>query len=355
MRAQHRRLAAHWLSLRIAASVAGAALVVVILVLVLGVPLPIWSIVLVVAGMGVSSYGIAVRLLAGRLALARATLEQIHHAEFEKLDAAKTPVAPDELGALIRQVYLTGVGVKVKMIELERLEDYRRQFLGNVSHELKTPIFSIRGFAETLLDGALDDEGVRRSFVEKIQRNALRLGNLAEDLGEVARIERGELQMTMAPFDLKRVAHEVLESLEPLAESKRVGLRPEIPKGLPPVNGDRERIRQVLTNLVDNAVKYNKKGGHVELIARLLPSSQIKVSVVDDGIGIAPEHISRLTERFFRVDTSRSRSQGGTGLGLAIVKHILGAHGSQLMVESHVQSGSTFGFALPTAVKSMPA
>jgi two-component system phosphate regulon sensor histidine kinase PhoR len=206
----------------------------------------------------------------------------------------------------------------------------------------------VRGFTDTLLGGAIDDERVRTKFVEKIQRNAERLGHLTEDLSEVARIEMGELKMTMAPFSLGTLMHEVIESLEPAAEAMRVSLRAHIPDRLPPVYGDRERIRQVLVNLADNAIKYNNEGGQVEIVARLLPSQHVKVSVVDDGIGIAPRYIGRLTERFYRVDTSRSRSQGGTGLGLAIVKHILGAHGSRLLIESQPDRGSTFGFSLPT-------
>ncbi len=340
--------ALHRVSLKVALIVAGVALVLMVALRVGGTVVPFWGVVLFSLLIGASAYVAVHRFLAGRLELARSTLQQIHQYDFENLEAAKQASGGDELDALIEQVYHTGVAVEQKMRELERIEDYRREFLGNVSHELKTPIFSIRGFAETLLDGALEDEHVRQSFVEKIERNAERLGNLAEDLGEVARIEMGELKMTMEPFSLLRLIREVIELLEPLAQSKQVTLRYQVSEGLPPIAGDRERIRQVLTNLVDNAVKYNNEGGHVEVVARLLPSTQIKVSVVDDGIGIAPEHIDRLTERFFRVDTSRSRSQGGTGLGLAIVKHILGAHNSQLMVNSHPGSGSTFGFSLPT-------
>ena len=338
----------HRLSLRIALTVAGVAVLLVVVMRLTGVALPVWAMALMVVVVGVSVYTVVQASMARRLELARATLEQIHRYDFENLEATNLDDEGDELNTLIEQVYHTGVGVEQKMRELQRIEHYRREFLGNVSHELKTPIFSIRGFAETLLDGALDDERVRQSFVEKIQRNAERLGNLAEDLGEVARIEMGELKMTMEPFSLLRVVREVVESFEPMAQGKAVTLRHQVPKDLPPIAGDRERIRQVLTNLVDNAIKYNNAGGQVEVVARLLPSSQIKVSVVDDGIGIAPEHIARLTERFYRVDTSRSRSQGGTGLGLAIVKHILGAHDSQLMVESNPGRGSTFGFSLPT-------
>ena len=349
MSSHSRRFAVHRLSLRIALPAAAVVGVVLASLSAVGAVVPLEVILITVIGSAVGCYAVAYRLLVRRLELARSMLEQIYRADFRNLETMPRMGPPDELGALIEQVHETGVSVERKLRELERIEHYRREFLGNVSHELKTPIFSIRGFAETLLDSALEDEHIRRSFVQKIQHNAARLGNLAEDLGEVARIEMGELEMKMETFSLLHVTREVVESLEPLAKTKGVMIRHEVPDTLPPVAGDRERIRQVLTNLVDNAVKYNRQGGNVEVVARLLPSSRIKMSVVDDGIGIAAEHITRLTERFFRVDTSRSRSQGGTGLGLAIVKHILGAHGSQLLVESRLDSGSTFGFSLPTA------
>ena len=314
----------------------------------LGVPMPWWAILLLATAAAGSAYAVAHRLLAGRLALARTTLRQIRKRQFENLEAVR-PAHGDELNDLIWQVYRTGQAHEKEIRELKRLENHRREFLGNVSHELKTPIFAIRGFAETLLGGALADEHVNRAFVEKIVRNADRLGNLTRDLAEVSRIEMGELEMTMAPFALAPLVREVAESLEPLAASKQIALGVQVPPELPAVYGDRERIRQVLINLIDNAVKYNSAGGHVEVVARHTGGGLVKVSVVDDGIGIAPEHLPRLTERFFRVDTSRSRSQGGTGLGLAIVKHLLSAHGSRLGVESLPGKGSTFGFTLPVA------
>lgn len=338
----------HKLSRRLAFSVT-AVTALALLALVMaghGLPLEYGGAVLLVIGLG--SYLVAHRLLANRLSFARATVNRILQSDFANLEPAEESGSSDELGALIDELYRTGVGVEKKMQDLERIEHYRREFLGNVSHELRTPIFSIRGFAETLLEGALEDERNRRSFVQIIQRNAERLNNLAEDLGDVTRIEMGELEMTIEPFSLMLVINEVIESLEPLAETKEVSLRSNVPGSLPDVTGDRERIRQVLTNLVDNAVKYNTSGGHVDVVAHLLPSGEVNVSVVDDGIGISHEHITRLTERFFRVDTSRSRSEGGTGLGLAIVKHILGAHGSRLLIESSPGRGSTFGFSLPT-------
>ncbi len=210
----------------------------------------------------------------------------------------------------------------------------------------------IRGFAETLLDGALEDENVRRDFSEKIHRNAKRLDSLAEDLSEIARIEMGELTLNIESFSLRHLACEVMEAFEPLATTQQVIIRHTIADDLPLVRADRRCISQILSNLIDNALKYNKEGGQVEVGARLLPTGQVKVSIVDNGLGIDPKHIHRLTERFFRADTSRSRSLGGTGLGLAIVKHLLNAHDSQLLVKSKPDVGSTFGFTLATAADS---
>lgn len=307
------------------------------------------SLAVVLGGAFVVTYLVAFVLLARRIALAHSTLRQIRKHQFENLEVARIPKG-DELNALIWQVYRTGLALEKEIRELRKMENYRREFLGNVSHELKTPIFSIRGFAETLINGAMDDPRVNQSFLKKVLRNADRLSNLVQDLSEISRIETGELEMSMAPFDLREIIREVSESLEPIARQHEVALSVRVPEVLPPVAGDRERIRQVLINLVENAVKYNNHGGHVEIVARALSDrSEVKLSVVDDGIGIAPQHLPRITERFYRVDKSRSRMQGGTGLGLAIIKHILNAHGRQLMVESNPSRGSTFGFTLSTA------
>ena len=300
--------------------------------------------------MGGVAFAAAYGWLVHRLKLAYSTLRQIRHHQFENLEAASVPRG-DELNTLIWQVYRTGQKLENEIRELKRIENYRREFIGNVSHELKTPIFSVQGFAETLLDGALEDESVNRSFVEKILRNVKRLDNLARDLSAISRIETGQLEMKMAPFNMAALIDEVVESLEMKAEEKNMELSHQVAGELPWVRGDRERIRQVIVNLADNAIKYNDPGGHVEIVARHRPDGEVKVSVVDDGIGVPGEHIERLTERFYRVDKSRSRNQGGTGLGLAIVKHILGAHDRKLMIESQAGSGSTFGFTLPAATR----
>jgi two-component system phosphate regulon sensor histidine kinase PhoR len=303
---------------------------------------------------GAATYAAVWAFVTPRVHYAIQTLRRIRQHEFDDLEAAPRPTG-DEMRALVWEVFRTGQTLEGEIQDLKRMENYRREFIGNVSHELKTPIFSVQGFTETLLDGAVDDESVNRSFLKKIMRNVNRLDNLARDLSDIARIETGELEMSAEPFNLRSLVQGVVESLEIKAEDKNVTLQHRLPDSLPNVYGDRERIRQVLVNLSDNAIKYNREGGHVEIIARLLPSDEVKVSVADDGLGIPPEHIPRLTERFYRVDKSRSRSQGGTGLGLAIVKHILSAHDRELMIESTPRSGSTFGFTLEAVYDDEPS
>ena len=306
---------------------------------------PPWLIpvfVLLVCGV---TYIVAFRILVWRLELARETLREVRKHQFHNLEAAHLPHG-DELNALIWQVYKAGLAMEKELQELRKIENYRKEFLGDVSHELKTPIFTIQGFAETLLGGALEDSRVNKSFLKKILSNTGRLSNLANDLVEISRIETGELEMQLGSFHLKDVAGEVIEGLEHHARLLNISLSHAIPSDLPELIGDRSRINQVLVNLIENAIKYSNPGGTVELVGRMLPSGDVKISVADNGIGIAPQYIPRLTERFFRVDKSRSREQGGTGLGLAIVKHILSAHNSKMVVESRLGHGSTFGFTL---------
>lgn len=337
----------HQFSFRLAWRVGALVLLLLFLAALTGFRLPWWVATAISVLTGGIVYLVAHRLASLRLMQIRTALDAIDRGAFDSLPDER-PSPRDELDNLHLQALRTAASIKSQREERERLENYRREFLGNVSHELKTPIFSIHGFAETLLTGALKDKRVRRTFVERIGHNAKRLENLAEDLAVVARIEMGELTMDVKLFSLHSLARDVLQTIEPLADQMQVSVRRTVAEDLPPVQADRERIGQVLSNLIDNAVKYSREGGQVEVGARLLPNGRIKVSVVDNGIGIPQNLIPRLTERFFRVDSSRSRARGGTGLGLAIVKHILGAHETILLIESTEGSGSTFGFTLPT-------
>ena len=300
---------------------------------------------------GLAAYLAVVRQIAERLELARQTLRQARKRQFDALAALPGASFRDELDALIHQVGRAGRTLQQEIERLEQVESYRREFLGDVSHELRTPIFAVAGFAETLLDGALDDDRVRRRFVEKILTNAGRLDALTSDLAEISKLETGQLQVDPGPFRLDELAREVVEGLEVFACESEVALAARVPPET--VVGDRERIRQVLTNLAQNAIAYNRPGGHVEITARRRDAG-VRVAVVDDGIGIPSHAVGRLTERFYRVDKSRSRSEGGTGLGLAIVKHLLDAHGQRLEVESRVGYGSTFSFTLPAAAGPGP-
>ena len=340
----------HRLALKIGLSAALGALFV-------SIPLTLfWS----AWGIGVSVIAIALCFLGAyigtfyhasrRLELARAILKNLRRHEFETLDLAQVERG-DELNDIIRQVYRTGRVLEREFSELKKMENYRREFLGNISHELKTPIFSIRGFAETLNEGAIEDPEVNRSFVEKIIRNADRLSHLARDLSEIARLETGQLAMNQAPFSMKRMVTDVVESVEPQARERSITLRTSFEKKLPPVFGDSSQLRQVVVNLVDNAIKYSHDEGKVTIRLRVKRGGEfVEFRVQDQGVGVAEEDLARLTERFFRVDKSRSRSAGGTGLGLSIVKHILAAHDQELSVSSTLGKGSTFGFLLPVAV-----
>lgn len=313
--------------------------------------LPTWFHVAFAVFVGIATYVIAFKILNWRLGLARDTLRAVRKHQFHNLEAAHLPQG-DELNALIWQVYKAGLAMEKELQELNKIENYRKEFLGDVSHELKTPIFTIQGFTETLIDGALHDERVNEKFLRKILANTNRLSNLASDLVDISRIETGELEMNISKFNLGQCVEEVIEGLEHHAEMMNISLSHSVANGLPEIIGDKSRISQVLVNLVENAVKYSNPGGTVEVVGRLLPSGDVKISVADNGIGIAPQYIPRLTERFFRVDKSRSREQGGTGLGLAIVKHILSAHDTKMVVESRPGHGSTFGFTLTSVVSA---
>jgi two-component system phosphate regulon sensor histidine kinase PhoR len=241
---------------------------------------------------------------------------------------------------------------EIEIEKLREIETFRREFLGNVSHELKTPIFAIQGFIDTLLDGALEDPIVNRRFLEKALKHTDRLDNLVKDLLIISQLETGQLQMNMEDFRVHDLIHEVFEALEyKLTRKGRSITLNIVPNGQEQikVHADRERIRQVLINLVDNAIKYGKLNGVVSVEVSRQNGQKVLIRVINEGSGIAPEHIPRLFERFYRVDKSRSREKGGTGLGLAIVKHLIEAHKEKISVESNKEKGSIFTFSLALA------
>ena len=232
--------------------------------------------------------------------------------------------------------------------ELRRLERVRQDFVANVSHEFKTPLTAIQGFAETLLGGALEDPKNNRRFLEIMRDHANRLARLTDDLLKLARIEAGKLELEFLPVGVIEFIERCAETALMKASRKQITLDIEIPPGLPPVRGDASLLRDVLQNLVDNAIQYTPPGGRIRVSARV-NSNEMVIEVMDTGIGIPLIDQERIFERFYRVDAARSREAGGTGLGLSIAKHIIDAHDGRLWVESTVGEGSRFSFSIPLA------
>ena len=233
--------------------------------------------------------------------------------------------------------------------ELKKLEAYRREFLGNVSHELKTPLFNIQGYILTLLDGGLDDPTINKEYLQRSSKNIERMISIVEDLEVISRFETGELKLDILNFDIAALATDVIELLEVKAKKKNIYLN--IPREYEKplfVRADKERIRQVLINLMDNSIKYGIDGGKTK-VSFFDMDENILIEVTDNGLGVDSKDIPRLFERFFRVDKSRSREQGGSGLGLAIVKHIIEAHHQTINVRSKTGVGTTFAFTLQKA------
>ncbi len=230
--------------------------------------------------------------------------------------------------------------------ELRRLERVRQDFVANVSHEFRTPLTAIQGFAETLLGGALDDQANRRRFVEIIRDHAARLARLTEDLLKLARIEAGQLDLEFQPVSLYGLVEMCVETALVKTEPRQLALEVHLPADLPDVRGDANRLREVLQNLLDNAAQYTPSGGRIEVSA-LRTGQQVVITVADTGIGIPQAEQARIFERFYRVDAARSREAGGTGLGLSIARHIVEAHGGRIWVDSTVGEGSRFHFSLP--------
>ena len=256
------------------------------------------------------------------------------------------PITTD-MATLTKQVKKFATDKKLEIETLKVREEYRREFMGNVSHELKTPLFTVQGYLSTLLDGALDDKKVRKKYLERAEKGVESLIYIVEDLDMIAKLEMGDVNLELSRFDIVELVQNVFDMLEMSADKKNIILMFDVKynKAIK-VFADKEKIQQVVTNLVMNSIKYGKENGTTEVTIEDLVDSKLIIRIRDNGEGIEKQHIPRLFERFFRVDKSGARSEGGSGLGLSIVKHIIEAHGEKIYVESEFGKGSEFSFTL---------
>ncbi len=256
------------------------------------------------------------------------------------------PITTD-MATLTKEVKKFATDKKLEIETLKVREEYRREFLGNVSHELKTPLFTVQGYISTLLDGAMSDKTLRKKYLERAEKGVERLIYIVKDLDMITKLETGDLNLDYIIFDIVELVKNVFDLLEMRASKKHITLTFDA-KYLNPVYvyADREKIQQVVTNLVMNSIKYGREGGTTEVSIENLVKNKIIVRITDNGEGIQKQHIPRLFERFYRVDKSGARSEGGSGLGLAIVKHIIEGHNEKIYVESQFGVGSEFSFTL---------
>ncbi|WP_304142770.1 MULTISPECIES: sensor histidine kinase [Mesoflavibacter] len=255
-----------------------------------------------------------------------------------------------DMATLTRQIDKYAKDKKLEIETLKVREEYRKEFMGNVSHELKTPLFTVQGYIETLLDGAMKDKNVAEKYLERANKGVERLIYIVKDLDMITKLEVGDLRLNVTTFDIVDLVKSVFDLLEMKAAKKKISLMFDMDYKQPIlVKGDEERIQQVLTNLVVNSIKYGHQNGTTEISIERLIKNKVIVRVTDNGEGIGKEHLPRLFERFYRVDKSGSRKEGGSGLGLSIVKHIIEAHDEKIYVESEVNVGSEFSFTLEKA------
>jgi two-component system phosphate regulon sensor histidine kinase PhoR len=251
------------------------------------------------------------------------------------------------MSSITREVSKFASDKKLEIETLKIREEYRREFLGNISHELKTPLFTVQGYISTLLDGGMKDKTIRKKYLARALNGVERLVYIVEDLDTISKLEMSEERLTMAPFDIVALTQNVMDLLEMKANKKDIIITFDDKYNKPIlVVGNYDKIQQVVTNLIENSIKYGKSGGSTEIGFEDVINNHILINISDNGEGIDAKNIPRLFERFFRVDKSGSRSEGGSGLGLAIVKHIIEAHNEKIFVESNLGKGSQFSFTL---------
>ncbi len=272
-------------------------------------------------------------------------LNHMKDQELSNLTKPTNKASLNPLKKINRDIYNYAERKQQEILELKRMETFRREFIADVSHELKTPIFAAQGFVHTLLDGAVEDKSVRTKFLKKAAKSLDGLDILVQDLLTISQMETGEIKMHFESFDITTLTKEVMDQLDGKADKRNIEVTIDEPHEQFFVKGDYQRIYQVMMNLVSNAIKYTKKGGSVKVFFRA-EDDGVTTSVMDNGRGIPAKDLSRIFERFYRVEKSRSKEKGGTGLGLSIVKHIMEGHNSTVQVVSEVEKGSTFSFKL---------
>lgn len=259
------------------------------------------------------------------------------------------PITTD-MEALTREVKKFATDKKLEIEMLKVREKYRREFLGNVSHELKTPLFTVQGYISTLLDGAMDDKNIRKKYLKRAEKGVERLIYIVEDLDMITKLEVGDLNLEISEFDIVELIQNVFDLLEMKADKKKITLAFENYHIQPVfVKGDKDKLQQLVENLIVNSIKYGNEGGLTEVSIINLSKKKVLVRITDNGEGIEQQNLPRIFERFYRVDKSGARTEGGSGLGLAIVKHIVEAHKEKIYVESEYGIGSEFSFTLTKA------
>jgi two-component system, OmpR family, phosphate regulon sensor histidine kinase PhoR len=332
-----------WIAAFVVAIISGGLAVFMLWGRVEAIPL-IWALPFAAAVLIISysafSFGIE-RFIHSRIKVLYRT---VHELKRSKPETVRTELEGDALNRVNLEVQQWATERRAEISELHEREKFRREFIGNLAHELKTPIFNIQGYILTLLEGGLEDDKVNRDFLNRASSGVDRLMKIVEDLDLITKLESGVMDLRMKRMDLHELVQEAMEDLDLLAKERGVLLRNELAAPTM-VYADRDRLSQVFTNLFTNAINYGKEGGTCRVKSYPL-GEQILVEVNDDGIGISSEHVPRLFERFYRVGKSRARNEGGSGLGLAIVKHIIDAHGQTITVKSKEGKGTTFSFTL---------
>ncbi|MCB0388207.1 MAG: sensor histidine kinase [Winogradskyella sp.] len=267
----------------------------------------------------------------------------------ESTSLTKKPITTD-MATLTREIDKYARDKKLEIESLKIREAYRKEFIGNVSHELKTPLFTVQGYLLTLIDGAINDKKIREKYLNRANKGVERLIYIVKDLDMITKFEAGDLRLNITTFDIVELIKSVFDLLEMKASKKKITLTFDMDYNKPIlVNADFERIQQVITNLVVNSIKYGREKGTTEISIENLIKNKVIVRITDNGEGIAEANLARVFERFYRVDKSGSRKEGGSGLGLSIVKHIIEAHDEKIYVESELGVGSEFSFSLEKA------